>query len=151
MGVLVRFLVLCLGLLFAGPALAQGTVSFGKGEVRLVTAQGKSHPFTVEVAATDEQRMRGLMFRRQLAPDAGMLFDFNESAPVSMWMKNTFIPLDMLFIAADGRIVDIAERTVPQSLQPLGPAIPVRYVLEVNGGVSARLGLRPGDRVEILR
>ncbi len=76
-----------------------------------------------------------------------MLFDFQRAVPVAMWMKNTFIPLDMLFIAADGRIVNIARRTVPQSLETIPSAAPVRWVLELNAGAAARLGIRAGDRV----
>ena len=87
------------------------------------------------------------MFRQSLAPDAGMLFDFNAPSPVSMWMKNTFVPLDMLFVDAGGHIVNIGERTVPGSLEPVTAAAPVRAVLELNGGTAARLGIRPGDRV----
>ncbi|MEO5375288.1 MAG: DUF192 domain-containing protein [Alphaproteobacteria bacterium] len=112
------------------------------------TAAGASHPFRVEVVASPEDRARGLMYRPGLAADAGMLFDFGEVQPVAMWMKNTLIPLDMLFIAADGRVVSIAERTVPHSLEPVGPAEPVRSVLEVPGGTAARLGIRAGDRIE---
>ena len=87
------------------------------------------------------------MYRRSLADDAGMLFVYGSEGMVSMWMRNTFIPLDMLFIAGDGRIVRIAERTVPQSLETISSGRPVIGVLEVNGGTAARLGIQPGDRV----
>ena len=87
------------------------------------------------------------MYRRKLAPDAGMLFDYKTPQRVSMWMKNTFIPLDMIFIAADGRIVNIAERTVPQSKTVISSQGKIRGVLEINGGTVARLGIKPGDRV----
>jgi uncharacterized membrane protein (UPF0127 family) len=76
-----------------------------------------------------------------------MLFDFKTPSPISMWMKNTFIPLDMVFIDPKGRIINIAEHTVPHSLDPVGAAAPARAVLELNGGTASRLGIRPGDRV----
>ena len=87
------------------------------------------------------------MFRRELAPDAGMLFDFKEVEPVAMWMKDTYLPLDMLFIARDGRIVHIAERTVPFSLATISSGEPVLAVLELNSGTASRLKIKPGDRV----
>lgn len=103
--------------------------------------------FSIEIANTAQSRTNGLMHRRALAPDAGMLFDFLKTAPVSMWMKNTLIPLDMLFIRPDGVIANIAERTVPGSLTPIDSRGPVQGVLEINGGASARLGIKPGDKI----
>jgi uncharacterized membrane protein (UPF0127 family) len=111
------------------------------------TSDGKTHKFKVEIAAKPEERAQGLMFRRSLAADAGMLFDFGHTAPVAMWMKNTFIPLDMLFVTADGAIVNIAQRTVPQSLATIPSARPVRFVLEVAGGTTSRLKIKPGDKL----
>ena len=105
------------------------------------------HAFQVEVAATEKERQVGLMFRRKLASDAGMLFDYLKPQRVAMWMKNTYIPLDMLFIAADGRVVNIAKRTVPHSLASIAAAGRVRAVLEVNAGTTDRLGIKPGDLV----
>ncbi|MFN3077590.1 MAG: DUF192 domain-containing protein, partial [Alphaproteobacteria bacterium] len=116
-------------------------------ELVITTAAGVSHTFTVELAVDDKQRETGLMFRHSLAPNTGMLFYFGTVMPVSMWMKNTFIPLDMLFIAPSGRIVGIAERTIPHSLDVVSVPEPVISVLEVNGGTTARLGVKPGDRV----
>ncbi len=103
--------------------------------------------FKVEIANTPDSRATGLMHRNSLSADAGMLFDFTNSAPVAMWMKNTLIPLDMLFIRADGLIANIAERTVPGSLTPVESDGAVRGVLELNGGTSARLGIKAGDKV----
>ena len=110
-------------------------------------ADGSEHRFAVELAGTPEERAQGLMFRKSLAPDAGMLFDFKEPGPVAMWMKDTLIPLDMLFISRDGRIARIVERTVPLSLAPIPSGEAVLAVLELNGGTAARLGLKAGDRV----
>ena len=122
-----------------GPRPATDTV--------IVRSDTGTRTFRVEVARTGPQRMRGLMFRRHLAADAGMLFLFDREAPVSMWMRNTYIPLDMLFIARGGRIVRIAERTVPLSEVSIPSGGPVVAVLELNAGTVSRLGIRPGTRV----
>ncbi|MCH7796806.1 MAG: DUF192 domain-containing protein [Proteobacteria bacterium] len=147
---------LCLTLALAG-TLAIGGAARSAAQLRLQTFErdvlvietedGSRHRFEVELALDNEQRAQGLMYRRDLADDAGMLFLYGREWPVSMWMRNTFIPLDMLFIAGDGRIVRIVERTVPQSLETISSGRPVTGVLEVNGGTVARLGIQPGDRV----
>lgn len=132
----------------AGPAFAD-TPAAGEARVdRLVidTACGPA-AFQVELAATPEMLMQGLQHRRRLPADAGMLFDFGPERIVSMWMKNTYIPLDMLFIGADGIVADIAERTTPLSLETIVSRVPVRAVLEVNAGTVAAFGIREGDRV----
>lgn len=103
--------------------------------------------FTVEIADTEELRQRGLMFRQRMPENRGMLFDFGQSRPVGMWMKNTYIPLDMLFIRADGTIAYIAENTVPKSLDVVGVSEPVLAVLELAGGSARRNGIRAGDTV----
>jgi uncharacterized membrane protein (UPF0127 family) len=139
-------LALLLFLVTAPATLAQSLTRFPTGELTIESAGG-THKFHVELATTPAQLEQGLMFRRSLAPDSGMLFDFQHPSPVSMWMKNTFIPLDMVFIDNRGRILNIAERTVPHSLDPVAAAGPARAVLEVNGGTAARLGIKPGDRV----
>ena len=96
---------------------------------------------------TDADRAQGLMFRRFLPPDRGMLFDFEAEQPVMMWMKNTILPLDMVFIGADGRIVNIAESTEPMSERTIPSEGPVIAVLELNAGAAARAGLKTGDAV----
>jgi uncharacterized membrane protein (UPF0127 family) len=103
--------------------------------------------FGVEMAVTPEEQARGLMFRRELPEKQGMLFDFHREQPTSFWMKNTYIPLDMIFIRADGRILRIAENTVPLSEALVPSGGPVRAVLEVIGGTAKKLGIAPGDRV----
>lgn len=108
---------------------------------------GKTHKFRVEVAANDADRQRGLMFRREMAADAGMIFDFGYEQQVAMWMKDTYIPLDMLFITADGKVAHVAARTVPESRATVSAPRPVRYVLELNGGTAERLGIKPGAQV----
>lgn len=123
------------------------SVSAADTELLIVTSSG-AHRFHVEMAATPEQRERGLMFRREMAADAGMLFDDGPGEhDVAMWMKNTYIPLDMLFIRDDGTISSVAERAVPESLATIASDGPVRAVLEVNGGTAAKLGIKPGDKV----
>ncbi len=119
---------------------------FATSELTIVSATGP-HKFTVEVADTPAQMEQGLMFRRAMAADAGMLFDYKTPTVATMWMRNTLIPLDMLFVDAHGRIVNIHERAVPQSLDVIAAAAPVRAVIELNGGTAARLGIAPGDQV----
>jgi uncharacterized membrane protein (UPF0127 family) len=114
----------------------------------LVPAAGRNVSFRVELARTPEEHERGLMYRPQLDPDAGMLFLFDRPAPLSFWMKNTLIPLDMLFIDADHKIVGIVENAEPQTLTSRRVDEPAQYVLEIGGGLSARLGIRPGAIVE---
>lgn len=112
-----------------------------------IVSQSGVHVFSVELAVTDEDRARGLMFRRELPDGKGMLFDFGRDQEVAMWMQNTLIPLDMLFVDQQGRIINIHERAVPGSLDPIAAAAPARAVIELNGGTAARLGIRPGDQV----
>ena len=133
----------------AAPSLvrAQGTEKFKTGKLTIVSA-GKRNDFTVELALTDRQQQQGLMFRRTMAPDAGMLFDYITPTRITMWMKNTFIPLDMIFIGADGKVADIAERAVPQSEAIIPSKVPARAVLELNGGTAQRLSIKVGDPVE---
>lgn len=125
---------------------APGSVTFGHSTL-VIESGGKSFRFNVELARNDAQRELGLMYRTTLPAAAGMLFDFEQDQEVAMWMRNTRIPLDMLFIDHTGRIVNIAQRAVPYSEETISSDGPVRAVLEVNSGTAARLGLKPGDRV----
>ena len=127
-------------------SVAADLQKFPTSELTIISATG-SHRFKVELAETPAQMTQGLMFRTSLAPDAGMLFDYKEPTVATMWMRNTLIPLDMLFVDTQGRIVNIHERAVPQSDDVIGSAEPVRAVIELNGGTAARLGIEPGDRV----
>jgi uncharacterized protein len=126
---------------FAGPAGAQQLQ-----QLEIMSKNGK-HVFGVEMALTPEEQSRGLMFRRELPDRQGMLFDFQREQPTSFWMKNTYVPLDMIFIRADGRILNIAENTVPLSEALVSSSGPVRAVLEVIAGTSKKLGIAAGDRV----
>lgn len=112
-----------------------------------IEGHGRSHVFAVEVARSAAEQERGLMNRRSLGPDAGMLFPFAPPRPASFWMRNTLIPLDMLFIRPDGAIARIAANTVPMSETPIVVAEPMTAVLELAGGRAAQLGISEGDRV----
>jgi uncharacterized protein len=125
---------------------ASGAFAQERSTLEIVTKNGV-HVFSVELAATDAERQKGLMFRKELPEGQGMLFDFKQDQDVSMWMRNTLIPLDMLFINADGRIRRIAENTEPMSERTIPSGGPVRAVLEVIGGTAKKLGIAPGDRV----
>lgn len=115
--------------------------------VLVIVAAAACHRFDVYLALGQEQQRRGLMFVRDLPERRGMLFVYGRDAHLSMWMKNTFIPLDILFVRADLTIASIAEDTEPQSLRSISATEPVRYVLELNAGTSRQLGIRPGDRL----
>ena len=144
-------LVLLWSALALKPLPAQESVldlsTFPKGEVVVESAGGMKHPFKVWIADTEPRQRQGLMFVRDLPADQGMLFVNQPPRPASFWMKNTYIPLDMLFVAADGKVLHIFERATPLSLEPLGIDSPVRAVFEIKGGESARRGIRVGDRL----
>lgn len=110
------------------------------------SSTGKHH-FTVEVARTAEQQAQGLMFRQSLAPDRGMIFPYETPTDVSFWMKNTLIPLDMVFVRPNGTVARVAENTVPMSLDPVPSLEPVSAVIEIAGGRAAELRIKEGDRV----
>lgn len=134
----------------AGGALAQTVAKapVAPTEPLTIVTQGGPRPFAVEVMRDDAGRSRGLMFRRHMAPDHGMLFDFERNEPVTMWMKNTYLPLDMVFIQKDGTVLRVAADTEPLSTAIIPSNGPVQAVLELNAGTAARLGIKPGDRVE---
>jgi uncharacterized membrane protein (UPF0127 family) len=133
----------------ASSAVELGQSPAGLEQVRLTIASGgNKHSFTVEVASTVEQQAMGLMYRNALAPDRGMIFPFDPPRDASFWMRNTLIPLDMIFVRADGSIANIAANTVPYSEEPVHSAGPVAAVLEIAGGRSAELGIKPGDKVK---
>lgn len=119
--------------------------------VETITIDTKTgpHPFSVEVAADDESREKGLMYRMSMAPDAGMLFDFHTPQLVSFWMENTVLPLDMLFVRADGTIARIKENATPYSRENIPSGEPVQFVIELNGGRAAALGITEGARVHV--
>lgn len=124
------------------PARAQTALE----KLELITAGG-AQAFQVEVMRTETERARGLMFRRYMPEDRGMLFDFKIEQPVMMWMKNTYIPLDMIFISRAGKVISIARDAEPMSETIIPSGGPAYAVLELNGGAAARIGLKVGDEV----
>lgn len=133
-------------LFLAGAAIAQ-EMTFPRDELSIRTAGGETHKFSVDLAVTDAQRQHGLMYRKEMAPDHGMLFDFGQARRVSMWMENTVLALDMLFIQGDGTISHIKENAVPFSRDIIDSQGPVKFVLEINAGRSKVLGIKVGDKV----
>ena len=144
-GVLLLLLVVA-GCSGAGNEAGARTVSASAVSLSIATAT-KTHVFRIEVARTEAQQERGLMFRDHLAPDRGMIFPMNPPRFASFWMKNTVIPLDMIFIRADGSIARIAANTIPYSLAPVSSGEPVAAVLEIAGGRAAELGIAEDDKV----
>jgi uncharacterized protein len=135
--------------LLRGLAMALCLVSTAAAaEPIVIHSGGSAYKFEVEVVATPETRAQGLMYRKALAANAGMLFIYPDEKPVSFWMKNTLIPLDMLFLKSDGQIAHIAHNAVPLDETPIDSGAAVKAVLEVKGGTAAALGIKEGDRVE---
>ena len=120
---------------------------FGLGELTVVSDDGASHEFRVYLATEFEQQRRGLMFVRELPLDVGMLFIYDSDAIRSMWMKNTYIPLDMLFIRGDGTVSSVIANTTPHSLETQSAVEPVNFVLELNAGMAERLRLGERSRI----
>ena len=143
MPVLVRLLAF---LLLAGLPSAIPALAAGEDTIVIATRDGPVR-FVVEIAVTPQERSVGLMHRRELAADHGMIFDFGAEQQVAMWMRNTYLPLDMLFIDNDGAIRHIAKRTTPLSERTISSQGPVRYVLEINGGLADKLNIAVGDTV----
>ena len=142
LAIIPRLLLLSLLLPSMAPARAAPTESL------IVHAGGSAYRFDIELATTPDQRERGLMYRKSLGANAGMLFMYPDEEPVAFWMKNTLIPLDMLFIKADGQIVHVARNAAPLDETPIASGQPVRAVLEINGGAADALGIKEGDTVE---
>jgi uncharacterized membrane protein (UPF0127 family) len=136
-----------LSLAAAAACAQEADIQFKKSSLVIVTAS-RELKFDVDMATNDAERARGLMFRKQLGPYEGMLFDFYQEMPVSFWMKNTLIPLDMVFIAGDGTVKHVHANAVPMSTDTIPSRFPVRAVLEINGGSAALLGIKPGDKVK---
>ena len=145
-----RYFLGLLGALVAGVALAQTgpQAELPKEKLVIVTRDGRSHEFNVEMALTPDQQTVGLMNRPSVPADGGMLFDWGAPRESQMWMRNTISSLDMVFINADGTIRSIGERTVPLSLATVSSRGPVRGTLELAAGTTERLGIRVGDTVK---
>jgi uncharacterized protein len=129
--------------------LASTTACQAQPKVTIATKEGREVTFQVEVADDPSKRELGLQYRRELPPDHGMIFLFPEESQHSFWMKNTPLPLDMIFISRDKKIVGIVEQAAPFSLDSRSVAAPSQYVLEINGGLSRQYGLKSGDSVRL--
>jgi uncharacterized protein len=134
------------------PATSQGTLpeldgAFDFARLEIINDSGETLAFDVYLAQTDEQRQRGLMFVRSMPEQTGMLFVYNEDDVHSMWMKNTYIPLDMVFALGDGRVSSVIRDAVPLSLKSLASKEPVRYVLELNAGTARRFEIGQNSRI----
>lgn len=138
------FIFLFAFVVFAAPARADEPI---RQEIVAVTADGTKHVIHAEIADTDEERAQGLMFRTEMAEDHGMLFVFPAMRPLGFWMRNTLIPLDMIFIKDDGVIHHIHANAKPQDETIIPSQGPVSRVLELNGGAAERMGIKPGDRL----
>lgn len=134
-----------------GFALAVGfAVSAAHADASILTivSGDERHEFVVEIADDDATRARGLMFRRELAPNAGMLFDYMRERPAAFWMRNTLIPLDLIFIRESGEIVQVHANAIPHDETSIRSIVDVRFILEIPGGRAEELGIEPGDRLE---
>ena len=138
-----RFIV-CVGVLVSSQALSQEPP---KLEPITISTHFSSTMLTAEIADTEELRERGLMFRHIMPPDQAMLFDFGKPRPVAMWMKNTYMSLDMIFVREDGTIAAIAENTTPKSLDTVSVQEPVKGVIELAAGTAKRLGIHQNDKI----
>ena len=141
-------LIVLLAILLPLPAAAQEQITFERTELAIVTAGGAKHQFKAEWAKSWPQKARGLMFRKELPLDHGMLLDYDPPQPVSIWMKNTLIGLDIIYIRADGSIESIFLGAKPHDETSMPSKGNVRAVLELNAGVTRLLGIQPGDKVE---
>ena len=138
---------LAVAVIAAFAALAGSKVRAASFETLEIATKSGVQIFSVEMATTEEEKQTGLMYRKELADGKGMLFDFSPEQQISMWMKNTYISLDMIFIRADGRILRIAENTEPESTRIISSGGLARGVLEVPAGTAQKYGIAPGDRV----
>lgn len=123
-------------------------IEYKREPIAIRKQTGADLTFNVELALTPDQQTRGLMYRTEMAEDAGMLFIFNTTRPISFWMKNTLIPLDMLFLGEDGTILHIHENAKPQDTTSIPSMYPVKAVLELNGGTTRKRGIKKGDTVQ---
>jgi uncharacterized membrane protein (UPF0127 family) len=146
-----RVLIGLILLIAAGASIADDSIDlnriFPRSRLQIATPDARLHSFEIWVAEDDARRARGLMFVRELGDNEGMLFIYPQEHPVAMWMKNTYIPLDMLFVSADGRVAHVVENTEPESLTTIESKVPVLAVIELKAGTAARLKIRPGARV----
>lgn len=144
---------LCAALILASPALAESNDAaqldriYRRSTLQVATPDARLHTFKIWLADEPDRRARGLMFVKHLADDEGMLFIYEQPQPISMWMKNTFIPLDMVFVGADGKVLNVAENTEPHSLKTIDSSGNALGVIELKGGMAKKLRIAKGARV----
>lgn len=141
-----KFFLICLAVLGVS-ACGDPDAAAATSTIEIRTSSGEVHPFKIELALTPQEQAQGLMNRTSMAENAGMLFVFGDEAPRAFWMKNTLIPLDMIFIRKDGTIHHIHENAIPHDLTSVPSEGPVSAVLEINGGLTTKLGIAKGDTV----
>ncbi len=141
---LIDIMLVC-AMIFTSIGIGTAQIVFEKDTLTIFSATGKAHKFDIEIASSNEERSQGLMYRKGMAANAGMLFLYEKPNNVMMWMKNTYIPLDMLFLNSDGRVVYIKENTTPHSTKTISSGQDVIGVLELNAGTTFRLGIKVGD------
>jgi uncharacterized protein len=132
----------------SAPGAPREAAESGLAQVPLtITTATGTHNFVVEVARTPQEQAQGLMYRKSVAADRGMIFPYNPPQQVAFWMKNTLVPLDMVFIGPGGKVVRVVSNAKPLSLEPIPSIDPVSAVLELAGGRAVEIGIKPGDRV----
>ena len=138
------YILIFISIAFTNANADTNKTTFQKSSLTIQTKDSE-YIFNIEIAVTEKERSRGLMYRKELKQTEGMLFLYPEKQIIKMWMKNTLIPLDMIFINNNGKIMDIFKMTVPKDLTPIGPDVKLKGVLEINGGLTSYLNINKGD------
>lgn len=138
------YILIFISIAFTNANADTNKITFQNSSLTIQTKDSE-YIFNIEIAVTEKERSRGLMYRKELKQTEGMLFLYPEKQIIKMWMKNTLIPLDMIFINNNGKIIDIFKMTIPKDLTPIGPDVKLKGVLEINGGLSSYLNINKGD------
>ena len=138
------YILIFISIAFTNVNADTNKITFQKSSLTIQTKDSE-YIFNIEIAVTEKERSRGLMYRKELKQTEGMLFLYPEKQIIKMWMKNTLIPLDMIFINNNGKIIDIFKMTIPKDLTPIGPDVKLKGVLEINGGLTSYLNINKGD------
>ena len=138
------YILIFISIAFTNANADTNKTTFQKSSLTIQTKDSE-YIFNIEIAVTEKERSRGLMYRKELKQTEGMLFLYPEKQIIKMWMKNTLIPLDMIFTNNNGKIIDIFKMTIPKDLTPIGPDVKLKGVLEINGGLTSYLNINKGD------
>lgn len=138
------YILIFISIAFTNANADTNKITFQNSSLTIQTKDSE-YIFNIEIAVTEKERSRGLMYRKELKQTEGMLFLYPEKQIIKMWMKNTLIPLDMIFINNNGKIMDIFKMTIPKDLTPIGPDVKLKGVLEINGGLTSYLNINKGD------